>query len=193
MTVYFIRHGFSKANKKQIWGGDSSLHIKGIFQALRLKKELTNKNFKCDILICSEHKRTKQTARIIFPKMKIEIDKRFNEMDYGIYSDKRYDRDLSKDKVREVFEKNPKEFHLVTKGDDFTKRAEEGIAAIKEICNKNENKTIVIVSSAAIIKCILTVLKFNDINKICGCKVRNCELIKVIIDNEKVEIDPNIF
>lgn len=94
MNIYLLRHGETEHNKRGVYYGktDSHLNIKGIDEINRAKVILEGINF--NKVFISESMRTKQTYEIIFSgkeSLKINIDKRINELDFGEFEGKSYD------------------------------------------------------------------------------------------------------
>lgn len=93
MNIYLVRHGETDENKRNTYYGskDVDLNDKGIEQAQKLAEKLKNVNFKSIFL--SESKRVKHTADIILKEKetKVIIDKRINEINFGLFEGKNYD------------------------------------------------------------------------------------------------------
>lgn len=83
--LYFVRHGETYNNAKNILGGDSSLNENGIIQAKQTAELLKDIHF--DKLFISTLKRTRQTAEYInkYHNLEFNVDKRLNERFYGSY------------------------------------------------------------------------------------------------------------
>jgi len=73
MNVYFIRHGQSEGNKKQVHQGeDVSLSEKGISQAKAVAKRL--KKHDISVIYSSPYLRAKQTSEIISKELDLTIE-----------------------------------------------------------------------------------------------------------------------
>ncbi|NLT10223.1 MAG: histidine phosphatase family protein [Ruminococcus sp.] len=86
MRVVFIRHGLTAGNleKRYIGSTDEPICEEGAIQ-------LRSVEFPhCDILVCSPMKRCTQTADIVFPSQKFEIEPGFRECDFGDFEGRNY-------------------------------------------------------------------------------------------------------
>ena len=82
MTVYLIRHGKTEANEKWLYCGstDLSLSEKGRAELTQLHYDLPKVRF-----LTSGMKRTNETLKILFGDVPYEEDRRFREVDFGIF------------------------------------------------------------------------------------------------------------
>ena len=83
--IYIIRHGKTELNKANVLQGrsDYPLNDEGIGQAKEAAKKLNSIEF--DYVYSSPLIRAVQTAEIVAPNRKIQLDDRLIEMDYGQY------------------------------------------------------------------------------------------------------------
>ena len=83
MRLYLIRHGKTIANELHLYCGatDVELSENGIAE---LKKRHYEVPQGCRF-ITSGMKRTRQTLEILFGNVSFEVEKRFREMDFGIF------------------------------------------------------------------------------------------------------------
>lgn len=100
-NICIYRHGltdYNMKNKPQGWN-DIKLNIIGIYQVKKTIKNLSS--FKWDLIISSDLKRTKQTAKIIGKKLKIPIiyDWRIREKRFG---SKQYNKEEKKDFINRI-------------------------------------------------------------------------------------------
>ncbi len=73
MLIYFVRHGQSEGNRKEIHHTpDIPLSKDGVIQAKAIAKRLVNLNF--DLIYASSMTRASQTAEIINEKLKLPIE-----------------------------------------------------------------------------------------------------------------------
>lgn len=89
-SFYFIRHGESEHNKREIFAGgtcDSSLTDKGVDQALLLKEKLTS--IQIDHVISSPLIRAKKTAEIATGRSPI-LEEGLREINLGDFQGKSY-------------------------------------------------------------------------------------------------------
>lgn len=85
MKVFLLRIGQTEANNKEILTNNSKLSEEGIEQVKQLKKRIIEEKF--DKIITSEYSPSIHTAEILFEEstQKSNIDKRFNEVDWGLW------------------------------------------------------------------------------------------------------------
>lgn len=146
MKVYFVRHGESEHNAKNLHQGpDAVLSAKGREQAQMLSERL--KHIDIDAIISSPFERAKQTAEIINNKLnkKIEYSPLFTEIRRpSEYLDKHY-QDKSVEELRlKILEKyNERDFHVSDEENffDFKKRAAE---AVKFLEKRPEDNILVV-------------------------------------------------
>jgi 2,3-bisphosphoglycerate-dependent phosphoglycerate mutase len=94
--VYFIRHGESTSNERNIFAGvlDVELTAFGKLQARRAGLDLKNKNVKFDAVYVSHMRRARQTCEIALdisqalksPDIPVNIDHRISEKSFGIFA-----------------------------------------------------------------------------------------------------------
>ena len=91
LTITYFVHGTTGDNEKNLSSGwnDAELSELGINQSKKLSKTLANQHF--DVVLCSDLKRAVDSAKLCFPKLKINLDKRLRECNYGIYNGKSSD------------------------------------------------------------------------------------------------------
>lgn len=89
--LYFIRHGLSRANVDDVWGGqiDTSLTAKGRVQAKQAGIKACTEGLKFDLVITSSLSRARDTALIIaeqigYPLGDIRSEAIFIERSFGI-------------------------------------------------------------------------------------------------------------
>ena len=86
MRIIFIRHGMTAGNieKRYIGSTDEPLCSEGQDKLRSLDIP------KCDVVFCSPMKRCIQTAEIIFPSQKFEIEAGFRDCDFGNFEGRNY-------------------------------------------------------------------------------------------------------
>ncbi len=139
--IYFV-HGTTIDNEKEISSGwfDVELSKKGIQQSLDLWNQI--KDEEIDIVFCSDLKRAVSSAELTFKdKIKIVIDKRLRECNYGEYNAK------PSEVVEPLQEKNiENRFPEGESYEDVKKRISSFLCDLKE---EYEGKTIAIVAHKA--------------------------------------------
>jgi broad specificity phosphatase PhoE len=143
-TIYFVRHGETKANVERIIAGgelESPLTKNGRVQAKQAGQLLKSKNI--DLIVSSPMERTRDTATIIaqeigYDPARIVFDEAFVEVFNGFYSGKPYalrDQHLKADKLIDDIEP-PDKVHA---------RVRAGLNRLKKLPGNN----IVLVSHGA--------------------------------------------
>lgn len=94
--VYFIRHGESTSNERNIFAGvlDVDLTAFGRLQARRAGLDIKNKGVKFDAVYVSHMRRARQTCEIALtesqalksPDIPVQIDHRISEKSFGIFA-----------------------------------------------------------------------------------------------------------
>jgi broad specificity phosphatase PhoE len=139
--IYFV-HGTTADNEKEISSGwyDVGLSELGIQQSIDLWDQIKDK--KIDIVFCSDLKRAVNSTELTFKdKVKIVIDERLRECNYGEYNAK------PSRVVEPLQEKNIEErFPEGESYEDVKKRISEFLSDLKE---EYEGKTIAIVAHKA--------------------------------------------
>ena len=87
--IYLIRHGKTTANEQHLYCGSTDLPLsqKGREELVTIKYDI-DKTQVC--FITSGMERTKQTLKILFGDVEYSIDRRFKEIDFGIFEMKSY-------------------------------------------------------------------------------------------------------
>lgn len=87
MKIYMIRHGKTKGNREHRYVGSTDESL--LFGSGGLLKEW--KMPKVDVLYTSPLKRCKETAALLFPKMKQKVIEDFRECEFGEFEYKNYE------------------------------------------------------------------------------------------------------
>lgn len=83
-TLILIRHATANNKKFAQLDSDRNLNELGHFQAENIAKQLQQKNYLPDYLLCSPSKRTRETATILCQTLKLNVD--LIELDNTLYS-----------------------------------------------------------------------------------------------------------
>lgn len=167
MKIYLTRHGETIWNteyKMQGWK-NSDLTSKGINNAKKLGKHLTNINF--DYVYCSPLGRAKETANLILENRNISIiyDNDLKEMNFGalegmsnsevdlLYADQKFN-----------FLNQPHLYETIG-GESFEVLLIRVNNWLNKIKNDHINDTILVVTHTCIIKAIYSILKNLPIEK----------------------------
>lgn len=177
MKIYYVRHGQTDWNLvRKMQGGETerSLNETGIKQANETKKELENTDY--DIIICSPMYRAKQTAEIIrnYKNVPTVIDERIRERKLGELEG----CDITEEIENQIWDYDQN--YQIPNGEnlhDFEKRVLE---FLKEIKQKYDDKTILIVAHGGVAKVIKAY--FNGMpegRNLSDISMKNCEIIKI--------------
>ncbi|MFH0918219.1 MAG: histidine phosphatase family protein [Candidatus Omnitrophota bacterium] len=160
-TLYLIRHGITKLNKKKMYCGKigAPLSSQGKRQSAKLAKRLKSVDF--DRVYSSSKKRALQTARIIFKNERITRVNGLSEVNFGVMEGLTYSQILEKyPDAYKKWLKNPY-CNCIPKAeglDAFGKRIEKTIA---KIIKGNKGKTIAVVCHGGTISIFITVILKN--------------------------------
>ena len=157
MELHLIRHGQTNWNEEGRAQGqsDSRLTETGEQQAIALGKRINHLKF--DKVFCSSSLRTRQTAQLVFPRSKLDIEylDSLREIFLGPWEGKLYkDIESESPDSHEHFWKKPHLFAL--KGaESFYQLQQRAINTIQSFSDEFERKKIVVVSHGALIKTLL--------------------------------------
>ena len=89
MRIYLIRHGKTAANEQHLYCGSTDLPLSpaGRAELEKLRYDIKNVRF-----LTSGMKRTNETLQILFGTVPFAVDRRFREVDFGIFEMKSYDQ-----------------------------------------------------------------------------------------------------
>lgn len=165
--IVFIRHAESEYNSEGIWAGrvDCSLTDKDIESAKKLG-EILDDNF--DVIYCSPLKRTRQTAQILAPQLKIIYDERIIERSLGDLENT--PNSDEKQFLLNQIDSAPNNGESIN---DIQKRVNDFINFLKE---NYSDKKILVITHAGVIYAIQRVLNLKVKS------VNNLEEIKMHID-----------
>ncbi len=164
-TLILVRHGQSETNPYGIFTGqlDVQLLELGVIQAEKTA-EFIAENYKVDKVYASDLKRAYLTGEIIAGKVgaKIIADKRFRELDAGIWQGMKYD---------EIGEKYPDAWgkwlndigNCRTGKESIKEMGDRVCEGLCEIAEENEGKTVVIATHATPIRVATCLLGGNKL------------------------------
>ncbi len=188
--ILFIRHGHSEANEGGFWGGQVNVALTqdGEEQAEKAAKYVTEK-YKIDAIYASTLKRAITTAEPVAKILNQEIflDKRLCEI---------YGGDWEGISYQAIKEQAPKQFELWREdmskvsppnGESVFDVQKRGYEAIKEICENNQGKTIVIVSHRVMLRTLQCLWESKPLTEINRCQwIDNCAVSEVIYKEGKL-------
>lgn len=169
--VYFVRHGKTDCNDKNIIQGrlDAPLNDEGIKEAKECAEKLKDVNF--DVIYSSPLIRAKRTAEIIneFHNVPLICDERLYEQDAGEATGLSYD-EVTKE-MYDVFIKDPHAFKAESELDLFNR--------VQDFYNslvKNNDKNILIVAHRGnyrqLYLCINNLLQDTKTEPIGNCEIK---------------------
>ena len=178
-NIYFVRHGQTDYNLKEIIQGASDIELNetGIKQAYQTKEKL--KDIKFDKIYSSPLKRAKKTAEIIGEdrKITVEVDDRLKEISFGINEGNKYG---TYDYYGFWNYNNP---HLYSEAEDvrdFLKRVSNFLDSLNNIDAGN----ILLVAHGGVAKAVAAyfngIPEDGQIDKL--TKLENCEVLKFKLD-----------
>lgn len=150
MTLYFVRHGLSEANKQGLWAGghyETPLSVEGIEQAKIAGSKAAKNNIDFDLIVSSPRERALETAKNIaeqvgYPVEKIQVIDELKERMFGELDGK---ENIDLGPIHGKDETHVDRFEGVESMADFERRVTNILAELK----KRPEETILIVSHAA--------------------------------------------
>ncbi len=170
IKLILIRHGESDGNVQRKFSGfqDVDLTKKGIWQAERLAYRL--KRVPVDTVYCSDLKRARHTAEIIFGDREkdIVVSPNLREINFGIWEGMTFEEIKLREGAKFTsWMENPDEKTIIPQGESLAILSERVMTEVNRILqshkNEEEDKTIAIVCHGGAIRIIL-------------CNVLNLEL-----------------
>ena len=165
VKLFLIRHGESDGNAQRKFSGfqDVDLTEKGIWQAKRLAYRL--KDVLVDIVYCSDLKRARHTAEIIFKARGIDIisNPKFREINFGAWEGYTFEEIKEKfgygDEFNHLME-NIKPEAAIPQGESLVNLNDRVMAELSNILKNHEktdkDKTIALVCHGGTIRVILS-------------------------------------
>lgn len=171
MRLIIVRHGETVENQKGITQGHigGTLSKKGLTQAKLLAKRLSD--MKIDIILTSDLKRSKDTAKIIakfHQKSKFVEDKRLRERNFGVYNG--MPRGWA---FKEVWQKNSFSYKP-PKGESFRDVIKRVKNFYREVLKNCSDKTVLVVAHGGTILFLTRLVLGKPLEEL----VENAELQK---------------
>ncbi len=155
-------------------------------QQAEIMAKYVTENYRIDGIYASTLQRALNTARAIADRIHKEVvpDDRLREINVGDWDGRRYE---------ELKEKEPEQFGLwqndmskvcIPNGESIFEVQKRGFAAIKEICENNDNKTVVIVSHRVMLRTIQCLWENRPLSQINDCEwISNCAVSEVLYED----------
>jgi len=170
MKIFLIRHGETTWKKIGFLSyTDVNLSKTGFIQAEKVAAKLQNESI--DAIYSSPLKRCKQTAKVIAKKLKLQVSiaPELREVNFGIFEGLTLKE--AEEKYPVLFLKRTKDKwnFKIPKGESYKEAAKRILKFLRKIFESKENKNIVLVTHATVIKIILklfSALSMKEIDKI---------------------------
>ena len=162
IKLILIRHGESDGNAQRKFSGfqDVKLTEKGIWQAKRLARRL--EGVQVDAFYCSDLKRARRTAEIIFGDRgeDIVVSPNLREINFGIWEGMTFEEIKSREGAKFTsWMENPDEKSIIPQGESLAILNERVMTEVNRILqehrNEEKDKTIAIVCHGGAIRIIL--------------------------------------
>ena len=148
--LYFIRHGRTEANEKWLYCGSTDLSLS---EAGAKALENVHYNVQKDcIYMTSGMLRTEQTLKILFGDVPHTIDKRFREVDFGIFEMHSYEQ-LKSDPVYQEWITGDNEKNVPPNGESGEQMLVRVLDGLKDL--QKESKDIVLVTHGGVIAAMM--------------------------------------
>jgi len=158
--LYLVRHGETELNVKKVCYGwtDCPLNQNGIQQAQKVARLLQDMTF--DAVISSPLQRAKETAAMVgkIPPEELILDERLKELNFGSWEGKHY---------LTIQEEDPENWHTWVEhwkeaappgGESFVQMYQRVEESVKEILEKFDQKTLLLVSHQGCLRTIMCIL-----------------------------------
>ena len=139
--IYLIRHGKTTANEQHLYCGstDLSLSQKGREELATIKYDI-DKAEVC--FVTSGMKRTQETLEILFGDVEYSIDRRFKEIDFGIFEMKSYNGLKDTAEYQQWLE-GDNHFNVPPQGESGAQMEQRVLKAFEEIILSEKDTVIV--------------------------------------------------
>ena len=129
MTIYFIRHGKTKANELRFYCGSTDLPLSesGREELHRIRYDISGVRF-----LTSGMARANETMELLFPGIPYETDSRFREVNFGAFEMHSYE-DLKDDPAYQAWLTGDNETNVPPGGESGQQMTERVLSAFSEI------------------------------------------------------------
>ena len=151
--LYLIRHGRTEANEKWLYCGSTDLFLseKGAEDLKGISYEVPTDT----LFVTSGMNRTEQTLNILFGDMPHKIDKRFREVDFGIFEMKSYES-LKEQEDYQTWISGDNEKNVPPKGESGEQMKIRVLKGLEDV--QKEEKPVVVVCHGGVIAAIMEYL-----------------------------------
>ena len=183
-SLYIIRHGKTDWNEQHILQGKTDIPLNE--EGIRMAKEACVKysDIQFDIAFCSPLIRARETARLFLEgrDIKVQIDDRLREMNFGIYEGVKDSFNDPNCYVNVFFKEPEKYLEAPEGGESITDLIERTGEFLEERVYPllKEGKDILIVGHGAMNSAIILQVKNLPLKDFWKEGIENCRLIKLI-------------
>jgi len=158
LAVTLIRHGLTKANqeKRYVGSSDPPLSEEGKIELEKLVHKSAG-YLSPDFVLSSDRRRCVETAKILYPRLPVQLCEEFKEVDFGDWENKTY-ADLCGDLTYQNWISDPKKV-CPPNGEgmaDFERRVLSGWHKVVSLFDKDDVKHVVILTHGGPIRYLLS-------------------------------------
>ena len=188
-TIIMVRHGESEANRNNVFAGsfDADLQPRGVLQAEKTA-EFIAQNYKIDKIYASDLKRAFKTGKAVADRMGIEIvpDCRLREISAGKWEGMRFDDIAMEYPEAYIVWRTDLGNARCTDGESTRELGDRILAALTEIAEQNEGKTVLIATHATPVRAMQTHCIYGDFGRMKDVKwVSNASVSEFFYENGK--------
>ena len=190
--IYLVRHGQSESNILSTFTGqlDARLSETGVLQAQRVKDYFNG--VKIDAIYSSDLIRAVNTIKPLANERNLPVitDKNFREIDGGKWQGVVFDEIAEKYKAdMQVWISDLKNARC-TGGESVVELGERVCKALKNVCEQNANKTIIIATHATPVRAILSFVEVGSVENIGKVKWSpNASITKLYFNGKNFKIE----
>ena len=185
--IYFVRHGQTDYNKLHIVQGsgvDSDLNEKGQKQAAAFFKHYQAYNF--DVVLTSKLVRTHQTmAPFIQAGIPWEQFYEINEMSWGVHEGKSSNPEMIAEYKNMIQEWNKGNYDVGIQGGESAQQLASRIQPFIDHLKTRTEKNILVCSHGRAMRCIMSLLKGEELYNMENYQHSNTGLYKVIYEPDR--------
>lgn len=181
LKLILIRHGETDSNAEKRYLGITNIGLNenGLREASKLKEKLKGESF--DFVISSPLKRSVETANFLSDNVITADD--LEEINFGLFDNLTYDEIVKKYPLEhEMWLKSPYDFEF-PKGESSFYMHKRVLEYIDKLLLKYKSGTIVIVTHAGVIRCVISHLLGLGYEYDWHFKINNCSINEFEIDN----------
>ena len=151
--LYLIRHGRTEANEKWLYCGSTDLFLseKGAEDLKDISYDVPEDT----LFITSGMRRTEQTLKILFGDVPHKIDKRFREVDFGVFEMKSYES-LKEQEDYQTWISGDNEKNVPPKGESGEQMKIRVLKGLEDL--QKEERPVVVVCHGGVIAAIMEYL-----------------------------------